>query len=324
MSVQLTKSGQGTSNVSIHSARVGDRDIFLIDTPGFDDTHRSDTDILREVADWLNQSYQAKIKLAGIVYLHRIQDNRVGGSGMKNLRMFKQLCGEDGLSCVVLATTMWNSVPRERAEQRERELMTKKEFWAGLIAKGSQVFRQDDGAQSARRIIQHILSRRQRITLRIQEEMAGGKSLRETAAGREVQADIEVIQKKHEKEMALLRREMADAIRSRDIEAKEEIAAIQAELADKMRQAQEDQQRLQVNIEELHRQRDEELRREREEAHARDLEHLRARLESESRLEAMKARNQYETQLFEARLRQQAIEAENERLRNESGGCIIM
>lgn len=62
--------------------------------------------MLRRVADWLNRTHQAKVKLAGIVYLHRINDTRLGGSAMKNLRMFKKLCGDDALSCVVLATTM--------------------------------------------------------------------------------------------------------------------------------------------------------------------------------------------------------------------------
>ena len=69
----------------------GGRKFFLVDTPGYDDTYKSDTDILREIADWLGQVYQNRIKLTGIVYLHRISDVRIGGSGMKNLRMFRKL-----------------------------------------------------------------------------------------------------------------------------------------------------------------------------------------------------------------------------------------
>ena len=30
----------------------------FVDTPGFDDTYRSDRDILRTIADWLEQKYE--------------------------------------------------------------------------------------------------------------------------------------------------------------------------------------------------------------------------------------------------------------------------
>ena len=89
--------------------------LFLIDTPGFDDTYKSDTDILREVANWLSEAYQRKIQLTGIVYLHRTLDVRLGGAAMKKLRMSKQLCGPEGLSSVVLTTTMWAGVDMSRA-----------------------------------------------------------------------------------------------------------------------------------------------------------------------------------------------------------------
>lgn len=47
------------------------------------------------LADWLNRVYQNNVRLAGILYLHRIGDNRLGGTAMKNLRMFKKLCGDE-------------------------------------------------------------------------------------------------------------------------------------------------------------------------------------------------------------------------------------
>ncbi|KAH6624179.1 P-loop containing nucleoside triphosphate hydrolase protein [Chaetomium sp. MPI-SDFR-AT-0129] len=110
-----------TSTISIHAATLDDQTIYLIDTPGFDDTTRSDTAILHEVAKWLKASYDADIQLAGIVYLHRIEDNRVGGAGTTNLRMFRELCGDDGLACVVLATTMWPRDPLMAPPEEEEE-----------------------------------------------------------------------------------------------------------------------------------------------------------------------------------------------------------
>ncbi|KAH9436696.1 hypothetical protein MCOR02_000365 [Pyricularia oryzae] len=102
--------------------------VFLIDTPGFDDTNRSDSDVLREIASWLTNSFRNKILLHGIIYLHRISDPRMQGSARKNLMMFKKLCGDDALKKVILATTMWDIVPTETAEARQAELVNTPSF----------------------------------------------------------------------------------------------------------------------------------------------------------------------------------------------------
>ncbi|KAK1757205.1 P-loop containing nucleoside triphosphate hydrolase protein [Echria macrotheca] len=180
-----------TTTISIHTACIEGQNVYLIDTPGFDDTTRTDTDILKEIATWLKKSYDSKIQLTGIVYLHRILDNRVGGSGTSTIEMFKELCGESGLSSVVLATTMWDTVPLDKAEEREEELKTTPEFWGGLIEHGCRVFRQNDGSVSAARIIRHIVSRGKPTTLQIQEEIASGLALNETKAGKVLEAKLE-------------------------------------------------------------------------------------------------------------------------------------
>ncbi|CAM1505055.1 Fc.00g106920.m01.CDS01 [Cosmosporella sp. VM-42] len=83
-----------TQNIGIYQCRwSSDVDIYLVDTPGFDDTTRSDTDVLKDIATWLTNSYQKDLKLSGIMYLHRITDHRMVGSAKKNLFMFKKLCG---------------------------------------------------------------------------------------------------------------------------------------------------------------------------------------------------------------------------------------
>ncbi|KAK0709938.1 P-loop containing nucleoside triphosphate hydrolase protein, partial [Lasiosphaeria miniovina] len=193
-----------TTSISIHTATVDSQTVYLIDTPGFDDTTRTDTDILKEIAVWLERSYDADIKLAGIVYLHRIQDNRVGGSGTTNLHMFRELCGAAGLSSVVLATTMWDALPLDKAEARERELTTAPELWGGLVAHGCAVLRQDGGAASAARIVRHVLEQRRPVTLQLQEEMADGLALHETAAGGVLKAELEAQQRAYEEKMAVL------------------------------------------------------------------------------------------------------------------------
>lgn len=51
---------------------IGDTEVHLIDTPGFDDTNRYDTDILEEVATFLATHYKLGGRLCGLIYCHPI------------------------------------------------------------------------------------------------------------------------------------------------------------------------------------------------------------------------------------------------------------
>ncbi|KAF9267000.1 hypothetical protein L218DRAFT_941614 [Marasmius fiardii PR-910] len=44
------------------------RQVILIDTPGFDDTNKSDYDILKMIAAFLASTYEHGQKLAGVIY----------------------------------------------------------------------------------------------------------------------------------------------------------------------------------------------------------------------------------------------------------------
>ena len=43
--------------VKLSVPELADGDVVFVDTPGFDDTHKSDSDILKMVADWLKSTY---------------------------------------------------------------------------------------------------------------------------------------------------------------------------------------------------------------------------------------------------------------------------
>ncbi|KDQ53013.1 hypothetical protein JAAARDRAFT_442684 [Jaapia argillacea MUCL 33604] len=47
--------------------------VVLVDTPGFDDTNKTDMDILNMIGAWLAKTYKNHVKLAGIIFLHRSQ-----------------------------------------------------------------------------------------------------------------------------------------------------------------------------------------------------------------------------------------------------------
>jgi hypothetical protein len=235
----------------------------------------------------------------------------MGGAAMKNLRMFKRLCEDEGLSCVVLVTTMWSHVSQKDGEKRERDLSIRKDFWAGMVEKGSKVFRQDNGRISATKIIQFILAQRRRITLEIQKEMASGKTLDETGAGQEVQADMAALKEKYDKEMAHLREEMEEAQRMQDIRAQEEIVEMRAELEEKLQRDAEDRERMRVSMEQLQAERNEELRKQREEAMERELDFQRQIYETKAQLDAARMQNETDSRVMEIKMQLALQEAEN-------------
>src|SRR4051794_37978067 len=101
----------GTVNIGVYSfTHPGNKTVFLVDTPGFDDTNRSDVDILKDIAFFLTTMHANRCRLAGVIYLHRITDPRMGGSALKNLEMFQKLCGTGSLPSVILTTTMWGDL----------------------------------------------------------------------------------------------------------------------------------------------------------------------------------------------------------------------
>lgn len=262
----------GTTGVQIYECvSQTDQRLFLIDTPGFDDTYRSDTAVLREIAGWLQQSYENKILLSGIIYLHRILDVRMRGTDRKNLRMFKKLCGEDNLSSVVLASTMWDGVDEKTGCIRENELRSS--FWATMVEKGSKVVRHDGGVDSAERIVNHILSRQQTITLDIQRELVhDGKQLQDTAAGAAVQAELNEKIDRLQKDLLEVRQSFRETAASHHQE-REDLRVEYREISELLQQTSEDKEKLAADRDELRRQMKEQSRKFQADSKARELMH---------------------------------------------------
>ncbi|KAJ8114619.1 hypothetical protein OPT61_g3546 [Boeremia exigua] len=245
-----------TAKVEIYPATLPDgTKLFLVDTPGFDDTYKPDTDILKEIANWLATAYEDKIQLAGIVYLHRILDVRLGGAAMKNLRMFRALCGESSLEAVVLATTRWEKVDQDEGLDREQQLKTNPQMWQRMIQHGSKVMRQNNDAVSANTILQYLIRRRKPVTLDIQRELVDNKKdLNETSAGQELHAELERQKREYERQLAELRQEMATALQQMDYEMKQQLQVERADLERRLREAREHDRQLQIDREELRKQ----------------------------------------------------------------------
>ncbi|KAF7973138.1 hypothetical protein HWV62_16188 [Athelia sp. TMB] len=163
------------------------RPVVFVDTPGFDDTYRSDIEILSQIASWFVEVYKEKIPLAAIVYLHRISDNRMASSPLKNLKMFASMCGQRVMPSVVLGTTMWTEVSKETGTRREEELT--RLYWADMIEKGCKVARFDDSAESVWDLVGTLAT--QEFVMDVSYELVDEKkTLNETAAGINLNAEL--------------------------------------------------------------------------------------------------------------------------------------
>lgn len=155
--VNLTSQPVETSDVKEYRFQDNGVKYVLVDTPGFNDTYQSDQVITTKILQWLESSYRNGALLNGVVYLHRLSDPRMGGKALSNLFMFRRLCGPNALENVVLATTFWEGLSQSDLESREAELINpKKDFWARMVAKGSQVKRLGLDRESGLRIVREI------------------------------------------------------------------------------------------------------------------------------------------------------------------------
>jgi hypothetical protein len=136
------------------------------------------------------------------------------GSAYKNMRLFRKLCGDGALGNVFLATSFWDMVTPSAGAKRESELKNSKDFWADMVAKGSEVVRISPDRLACLEVLDRITAKiiqapRQSIPVntcdpRIQEL---DKSLaREREAERErLQKKLEEGQIAHEKDKERLR-----------------------------------------------------------------------------------------------------------------------
>ena len=132
--------------------------------------------------------YERDIKLDGIIYLHRITNNRMAGTPLRNLRVFRKLCGDTAFSSVVLVTTMWDRVDECTGSRREMELLATD--WSTMINYGATSCRFSNTADSAWNIVKIL--RGGKVLLLLQEEIVELKlSLNETQAGKTLYSDLQ-------------------------------------------------------------------------------------------------------------------------------------
>ncbi|KAJ3551810.1 hypothetical protein NP233_g13008 [Leucocoprinus birnbaumii] len=195
--------------VRVHIPELEDLDVVLVDTPGFDDTYKTDYEILKMISEWMKKAGKKKILLDGILYLHRISDNRMVGTPLKNLELFEKLCGPQAFSRVVMVTTMWDDVDEDMGKQREDELVSN--FWASMMSRGTTTLRYGNTAESAWNILNRFIDRPKEglKALQIQKETyQQKKELNATDAGQELYNKLEELEKRRKKLMRRLENQM--------------------------------------------------------------------------------------------------------------------
>ena len=146
--------------------------------------------------------------MAGVIYIHRISDSRVGGVSTRNFKMFRELCGDSTLKNVLLVTNMWGEVSKEVGEAREVELAQKDIFFKPVMEKGARLLRHGNTVESAQEILRYIIGNQPQ-SLRIQRELVDEKKdISQTAAGAELNRGLLQQAEKHRMEMIALQEEI--------------------------------------------------------------------------------------------------------------------
>ena len=199
---------------------LGDKQLVLIDTPGFDNDGVSDIDLLSDIVNALKAAYDSSAKLTGVIYMHNIAASRVGYKGRTNIRMLKSLTGEKSYSAVVIATTFWADMAanNEAAVRYEKELREEGSFYADIMAGGGWMPRYQNTQESGTHIINYLIIRKCPTTLKIQTEVKEneGIELGETSAGKVLLNQILEKQSRLQKELDQIAIDIKRAYETKD------------------------------------------------------------------------------------------------------------
>lgn len=215
-----------TKEIQVATLHIDGCKVHLIDTPGFNDDELKDTDILLEIAQYLKSGVQ----LSAVLYLHPINESRIGGTGKRNLELLQNLVGRENMSNVKLVTTKGNRTMQE--DRRLDDLVSK--FWKDMITAGAQIDHYDGSMEDGKRIVESVL-KTSPVKLLFQRELQDGNEVGQTSAGKSLMEAIAKLQEKYEKEVkelkeaqeqyeeTLRKRDLAyeEALRNRDLAAEQ-------------------------------------------------------------------------------------------------------
>ena len=169
----------------------------------------------------------------------------MGGAAKKNLRVFREICGDNRLGHVRIVTTNWNFVDEKLGSARQDALANG--AFGPLINEGACLCRHDKGLESARSIMSQLIHQKP-VKMMIQEELNAGWSLGDTSAGALIVKEMKELKKKHDKEVEMLKKELEEASKANDEDLRLELAEERRKLEEIMTRAEEDRKTLKKTL----------------------------------------------------------------------------
>jgi len=315
-----------TRDVRVIDAKIGGQRVVVIDTPGIDDTRIGvkETEVLTRIANHLGDMlvysrlcykcetgslngvrriYRGRrnVWVTGVLFLHRINDNRFSHTAQRISIMLKNLCGDTAMSHLMLCTTMWDTVPDEEGYERFDELC-ETGAWKEMISKGAgtaMISSMNSNAKAeAENIVNQLIKNAAPVEVAIQDEMVNqAKKPAETSAGKALDEAQE-----NQAESDRMTKEVYETLKKeREVKASKELQKLMRMRREEMRtrkqEAREKKKRANEEVEAL-KARARQLRQERERAE-RAIKELQARTRREAVIEAAKAREVMSAQLRE-------------------------
>ncbi|KAH8879930.1 hypothetical protein GQ53DRAFT_704915, partial [Thozetella sp. PMI_491] len=249
-----------TQSLSFHCVELNGKLVYLVDTPGFNDTSRHDVGILQELAFFLARTYERGVPFGGIICLHRISDNRMSGSAVKNFALLQKICGRRAASRVVLATCLWDNVQvtkedMQAALEREKELARTRKFFGALLEDGSSMTRWTGDQNSALDIVQDLVAAHAEegpASLPLQRELVDEKKeLYQTSAGRFMLENFTKLAQKSRQELQELRRVHAAAIQDSQLSLAEQALAQRSRLQNRLEEIEDAETAMHVRVEHI-------------------------------------------------------------------------
>ncbi|TFK28458.1 hypothetical protein FA15DRAFT_61796 [Coprinopsis marcescibilis] len=139
--------------------RLDGRRLLFVDTPGFDGEEINDLMALTKICKWLDERYDVRINVAGILYFTDITLPRMTVRLQINQNICKILCGETSLQKVILVTSQWDGLRNEDIPTAEiREMSLLKDDRVRVLIDAQAVYRRiQHKPEDPSAIIDHVL-----------------------------------------------------------------------------------------------------------------------------------------------------------------------
>ncbi|KXN89095.1 Cell division control protein 7 [Leucoagaricus sp. SymC.cos] len=178
--------------------RYPNRRVVFVEVPAFD-SERDEKSVEKKLKKWLKRFSSKRVRITGILYLHRITDTKLSDPPARHLALLKSLCeGSVGgfPDRVMMVTTMWGVLQSHATGLiREEELQ---KYW-DTLPKGSvssRIMRFENSFDSAWSIVFALLGR---LDTRVYEREEREKIEREEREGIERMARERIERERREK-----------------------------------------------------------------------------------------------------------------------------